>query len=116
MPGDTSDIKDAIWKSCELLTKEKKLITVKNIKIKLYSLGYKYYNESENLEFDISSVINKWRIKKLDNSCKNKKKFDIYNALSIPKKESQNTTAAFKKKIFTLECELNKYKKCCMPG
>ncbi len=107
-------IKDAIWQSCELLVKEKNLITIKNIKLKLYSLGFS--NEKlDSIEHDITPLISQWRITKLNNSRKNAtadtSDFNIYKALAIPKKtDDKSALSNMQKKIFALEHELNKYK------
>jgi hypothetical protein len=78
-------IKDAIWQSCELLAKEKKLITIKNIKMKLNSLGYDFNKDLDSIDNDITSLISKWRITKLNDSCNNPNGFNLYKALAIPK-------------------------------
>lgn len=109
--------KDTVWQACEALAKEKSLITIKNIKIKLYSLGYSN-QELDKIEYDITSVINQWRIKKLNNSCNNitndvatkEHEFNIYKALAIPRKEDKTIVSNLQKKVFTLEYELNQYK------
>lgn len=102
-------LNETIWKTCELLINEKNLITIKNIKIKLYNLGYSYKTLNE-LEQEIISIVNKWRVAKLNNDCNNKDDFNIYKTLAIPKQKQKTNLTAMEKKIFHLECELNKYK------
>ena len=103
-------IKDAIWQSCELLAKEKQLITIKNIKTKLTILGYEFSPDFDNLDHDITALISEWRITKLNVSRDNSNTFNLYKTLAIPKKDDKLSITILRKKIFTLEYELNKYK------
>ena len=105
----SGSIKDSVLQSCELLAKEKNLITLKNIKIKLYNLGYSN-QELDKIEHDITSVINQWRMTRLNNSRDNTNDFNIYKALAIPRKEDKTVVSNLQKKVFTLEYELNQYK------
>ena len=106
-------LNNLIWQACEVLAKEKHLITIKNIRTKLTELGYQNH-ELDCADHELTAIINKWRITKLNNQCVKTENdadtFNIYKALAIPRKEDKTTLSNMQKKIFSLEYELNKYK------